>query len=39
MVFKTILAWFDSKAVDPHEQNPNKIELLRVLPLLSRFTC
>lgn len=34
MVFKTILAWFDSKAVDPHEQNPNKIELLRVLPFI-----
>ena len=34
MVFKTILAWFDSKAIDPYAKNPNKIELLRVLPFI-----
>ena len=34
MRFKTLLAWFDSNAVAGHEQNPNKIELLRVLPFI-----
>jgi len=34
MCFKNLLAWFDSAAVDGHEQNPNKIELLRVLPFI-----
>ena len=34
MRFKPLLAWFDSNAVAGHEQNPNKIELLRVLPFI-----
>ena len=34
MRFNTILAWFDSSAIDGHEQNPDKIELLRVVPFM-----
>jgi len=34
MWFKTILAWFDSQAVAGYEKNPDKIELLRILPFI-----
>ena len=34
MWVKTILAWFDSQAVAGDEQNPDKIEFLRILPFI-----
>jgi stearoyl-CoA desaturase (delta-9 desaturase) len=34
MWFKSILAWFDSQAVNGYEQHPDKIELLRILPFI-----
>lgn len=34
MWFKSILAWFDSQAVNGYEQHPYKIELLRILPFI-----
>lgn len=34
MIFKTILAWFDSNAVGAYEKNPDKIEVLRILPFV-----
>jgi stearoyl-CoA desaturase (delta-9 desaturase) len=34
MCFKSILAWFDSQAVNGYEQHPDKIELLRILPFI-----
>lgn len=34
MGFKTIIAWFDSKAITASENNSEKIELIRILPFI-----
>ena len=34
MFFKTIVSWFDNQAVDTTDENPEKIECLRVLPFI-----
>jgi stearoyl-CoA desaturase (delta-9 desaturase) len=34
MFFKTLVSWFDNQAVDTTDENPEKIECLRVLPFI-----
>ncbi len=40
MRIKTILSWFDSKAIAEYQLHPDKIELLRILPFIAlHLTC